>query len=131
MTVLIPCLAIMVFASVAIPVERAMVLNGVKKTDWLYLAHVPEDLDRFHWWTMYVDDEVGVTYGKPMPITFCKDRGHEPPYREGQTVWMKYRFWPDENCNELISTDGLRTGNIVNERENTEAENAAIRSRGR
>ena len=93
------CVGFIVLGLVSIPVEHAQVINQEKETGWLYLPHVPEDMDDFHYWAV---DEGGTR----KLLTFCQDKGFHPHWNEGQTVKIRYKAWP--TCIELEGVAGLR-----------------------
>ena len=95
-----PAMALMVFGSFAIPIEHASVINQTSTTGQLYLPHVSDEMDDYHWWAVDGDQH-------RMLLTFCADKGFHPPFAEGQTItWMRYRSWP--KCIELVAADCLR-----------------------
>jgi hypothetical protein len=93
------CITLATVGMFSIPVEHASVVNQEKETGWLYLPHVDEDLDQFHFWV--VNER-----GERVFLTFCSDKGFVPQWNEGQTVKFKYRAWP--TCLEMLSVYGLR-----------------------
>jgi hypothetical protein len=96
------CTVVMLLASLAIPVERASVVNQVKTTGIICLPHVTEDLDAYHW-IMEPDCNPALRTA----TTFCADRGFKPPFQEGQKLkYLRYRRW--DECLELLGGDCFR-----------------------
>lgn len=93
------CMALAAVGMFSIPVEHASVVNQEKETGWLYLPHVSEEMDQYHFWA--VDER-----GERKFLTFCADKGFVPQWNEGQTVKFSYRAWP--TCIEILSLAGLR-----------------------
>lgn len=102
LTTLIVCLVLMVAASISIPVERAVSADQIVTAHDLYLPHVDQEMDQYHF---YADP--GGDVSRRMLLTFCPDRGFKPQFDEGETLKaMKYRAWP--TCLELLGVTGLR-----------------------
>jgi hypothetical protein len=106
---LTPCIAVMLLGSLAIPGEHAMVVNQIKTTGRLYLPHVSQEMDQYHF---YADPDGDAT--KRMLLTFCSDKGFKPPWDEGHTIsWMRYKQWPQ--CLELLgmAVERDKSGKII------------------
>jgi hypothetical protein len=105
LAVFIPCVVIMLLGSLVIPAEHAAVLNQVMTTGPLYLPHVEQSMDQYHF---YADPDGDSS--RRMLLTFCQDKGFKPEWDEGQTLrWIRYKAWPD--CLELIGVAGERDAN--------------------
>jgi hypothetical protein len=99
MYTILGCTVIMLLASLAIPFDHASVTNQVKTTGRLYLPHVEEELDNYHFYA-----EPDGEPAKRMMLVFCKDRGFKPQFDEGETLtWIRYRAWDD--CLEFMAGD--------------------------
>lgn len=86
---------------VSFPVEHAAIVNQTTTTGSMYLPHVEEVMDQWHFWV----DPNGDSKRRTL-LTFCPD-GLTPPWNEGQTVvWMKIRV--ERDCLQLLGYDGLR-----------------------
>ena len=97
------CLAVMIAASIAIPLERAVSADQIVTARNLYLPHVAEELDAYHFWAIN-------PVGDRMLLQFCPDHGIKPPFDEGETItWLRYRRVGD--CLELLGADAIRDGN--------------------
>ena len=114
LTVIVMFSLVMVVASLVLPVQRSAVHGQVVTTNAvLYLPHVSEYMDQWHWIARY-DDPSSPNFGKTIKLTFC-DYGLRPPWNEGQTITtMTYRV--DPYCLMLMGYDGMRdqNGDIVN-----------------
>ena len=100
-----PCMLVMVLASLVIPAEHAAVLNQVTTAGPLFLPHVEQDMDQYHF---YADPDGDAS--RRMLLTFCQDKGFKPEWNEGQTLrWIRYKAWP--GCLELIGVAGERDAN--------------------
>ena len=97
------CLAVMIAASISIPLERAVSADQIVTARNLYLPHVAEELDAYHFWAIN-------PVGDRMLLQFCPDHGIKPPFDEGETItWLRYRRVGD--CLELLGADAIRDGN--------------------
>ena len=113
MLVLVPLFILMLVASMSIPAEQA-ISNQTKVVRNLYLSHVSEDMDQFHFYAEDHDPS-SKTYGTRVFMQFCPTNSLIPPWNEGQTItWMKVQVEPD--CLRLLGYDGLRDSNprIIN-----------------
>ena len=98
------------FLCEAPPIEHAAIANQTTTSGPLYLPHVSEEMDQYHF---YADPDGDMS--KRMLLTFCRD-GLRPPWNEGQTlVWIRFRVEP--SCLQLLGYDGKRDkqGNIIND----------------
>lgn len=100
--VMFACLGFIILGMMSIPVEHAAIVNQTKTTtEALYLPHVDEEMDQYH----YFADPSGDAKRR-MSLTFCVD-GLEPPWNEGQTItWMTFRV--EKDCLQLLGYDGKR-----------------------
>jgi hypothetical protein len=106
MAVVVPFFILMLVSSMSIPAEQ-IIVDQTKTSKMLYLPHVDEPLDQYHFW---MEDQ----QGNRTFTTFCQT-GLEPPWNEGQTItWMTFKVEPD--CLRLLGYDGLRDKqhNIIN-----------------
>jgi len=99
--VMTACLGFIILGSMALPVERASVQNQTTILHNLYLPHVAEEMDQFHFW---VDPDGDAT--RRTLFSLCAD-GLIPPWNEGQTiVWAKVHV--ERDCLRLLGYDGAR-----------------------
>lgn len=109
--VMMTCLGFIVLGSISIPVEHAAVVNQTKTTtEPLYLPHIDEEMDRYHYFADPSHDAK-----RRMSLTFCQD-GLQPPWNEGQTItWMTFKV--EKECLQLLGYDGKRNahGDIINQ----------------
>lgn len=105
------CMGFIILGGIALPVEHVAIVNQTTTTkEPLYLPHVSEEMDQWHFWADPSRDVKRRT-----KLTFCKD-GLEPPWNEGQTIsWMTIRV--EHDCLQLLGYEGKRDrqGNIIND----------------
>jgi len=106
LTPIILCIFVMLGATVMLPIDR--VRGNEKVIHDLYLPHVPDQLDQYHWWMESPD-------GERTFVTLCAD-GVKPLWNEGQRLtYIRVRIEPD--CLFLEGYDGVRDANhnIIND----------------
>jgi hypothetical protein len=110
---LVFCSLVMIAASVVIPIQRNVRGQTVVRRN-LYLPHVEQEMDQWHWW-VEDSDPASKTYKQRTMMEFCS-YGLRPPWDEGQTItWMRFQVEP--GCLLLNGYDGLRDeqGKIINQ----------------